>query len=109
MAFYAKDFFEIDNDELDFSIFLPNKQSIRTRGKINRRSPKSDFADYGLQYTAMTEDSNNILSSFSISLKMKKQTSRRIHQLCKKTSLIPFMRAVCKIVPVAVFGFYSGN
>jgi len=47
MAFYAKDFFEIDNDELDFSIFLPNKQSIRTRGKINRRSPKSDFADYG--------------------------------------------------------------
>jgi hypothetical protein len=64
MAFYSKDYFEIDKGELDFSIFLPNKQSINTRGKINRISPKTDFADYGLQYTAMTEESNNILSFF---------------------------------------------
>jgi len=87
MAFYAKDFFEIDNDELDFSIFLPNKQSIRTRGKINRRSPKSDFADYGLQYTAMTEDSNNILSSFFNLVEDEKSKLREEYINCVKKHL----------------------
>ncbi|ODM26635.1 PilZ domain-containing protein [Acetivibrio mesophilus] len=64
MAFYSKDYFEIDSGEHDFSIFLPNRKSINSRGKVNRRSPKSDFTDYGLQYTDMTEESNNTLSCF---------------------------------------------
>ncbi|HOM01850.1 MAG TPA: PilZ domain-containing protein [Acetivibrio sp.] len=87
MAFYSKEHFEIDCDELDFSIFLPNKKSINTRGKINRKSPKSDFADYGLQYTAMTEDSNSILSGFFNSVEDKKTKLKDDYIKCVRKHL----------------------
>lgn len=64
MAFFSKDNFEIDGKQLEISIYLPNRKIINAKGRINRRLPKTDFIDYGLQYTEMQEDSNNFLSSF---------------------------------------------
>lgn len=87
MAFYSKDYFEIDSSQLDISIFLPNRKSISTRGKANRRSSKKDLTDYGLQYTKMEEESNNALSRFFCLVEEEKNKLREEFVSCVRKHL----------------------
>ncbi|MFZ5987005.1 MAG: PilZ domain-containing protein [Bacillota bacterium] len=87
MAFYSRDHFEPGEKQLELSIYLPNKKIIIAKGRITRKIPQNSFIDYGMQYTEMSEESNNILSSFFSSLEDEKIRLREEFVNCIKKHL----------------------
>lgn len=64
MSFYCKDDFSPEEDVVKFTIYLTNNKSVCAVGKIKRKIQLPDFIEYGLSFTEMHEENNNILSSF---------------------------------------------
>ncbi|WP_010245937.1 PilZ domain-containing protein [Acetivibrio cellulolyticus] len=64
MAFYSKQHFEIGTEQLNLTIYLPNKNTIDAKGNINRKSKYDSYIDYGMHYTDMQEENNNSLYAF---------------------------------------------
>jgi len=76
MAFYSKSDFSIANEQLNLTIFLPNKKEIFAKGKVIRKIGYNSYIDYGMSYTNMQEENNNSLYSY-FSLLEKEQDKLR--------------------------------
>lgn len=72
MAFYSKSDFSICNEQLNLTIFLPNKNIIVAKGTIIRKISYDSYVDYGMSYTDMQEENNNSLYSFFAVLEEEK-------------------------------------
>ncbi len=64
MAFYSRDIFNINNKQLNITIYLPDKNIILAKGNVNRKIDFQTYTDYGLHYTDMQEENNNSLYAF---------------------------------------------
>lgn len=68
MAFLLKHQFDYGED-LDISVFIPeNSQSVCAKGRIIRRSIKTNFIDYSMQFNEMDEQNSIILSNYLTTL-----------------------------------------
>lgn len=72
MGFYSKNNFNIDNEQLCLSIFLPNKNIIYAKGTINRINSFDSYTDYGMNYTNMQEENNNSLYAYFSDIEKEK-------------------------------------
>lgn len=72
MGFYSKDNFNIDNEQLSLTIFLPNKKIIQAKGIINRKISFDSYTDYGMKYTNMHEENNNSLYAYFSDIEKEK-------------------------------------
>lgn len=72
MGFYSKNNFNIDNEQLCLSIFLPNRNIIYAKGTINRKNSFDSYTDYGLNYTNMQEENNNSLYAYFSDIEKEK-------------------------------------
>ena len=78
MAFYSKNDFSISDEQLNLTIYLPNKDIITAKGTITRKISSDSYIDYGLKYTDMQEDINNSLYSFFSELEDEKSRLKDI-------------------------------
>jgi len=78
MAFYSKSDFSISNEQLNLTIFLPEKNIITAKGTIIRKVNNDSYIDYGIKYTDMKEETNNSLYSFFSYLEKEKSNLRDI-------------------------------
>lgn len=78
MAFYSKSNFSIADEQLNLTIFLPNKKIISAKGTINRKTNNDSCIDYGMNYTDMQEETNNSLYSFFSTLEKEKSNLREV-------------------------------
>ncbi len=76
MAFYSKRDFSIASDQLNLTIFLPNKDIISAKGTIIRKITYDSYIDYGMNYTDMQEENNNSLYAFFSILEKEKSRLR---------------------------------
>ncbi len=76
MAFYSKRDFAIASEQLNLTIFLPNKDIIAAKGTIIRKITYDSYIDYGMNYTDMQEENNNSLYSFFSILEKEKSRLR---------------------------------
>jgi len=78
MAFYSKDEFSINDDQLNLTIYLPNKKIITAKGSIIRKISNNSYIDYGVKYTDMKEEINNSLYSFFTELEDEKSKLKEV-------------------------------
>jgi c-di-GMP-binding flagellar brake protein YcgR len=76
MGFYSKNNFNIDNEQLCLTIFLPNKNIIHAKGTINRKNSFDSYTDYGMNYTNMQEENNNSLYAYFSDIEKEKSRYR---------------------------------
>ena len=76
MAFYSKSNFSIANEQLNLTIFLPNKDIISAKGNVTRKITYESYIDYGMNYTDMQEENNNSLYAFFSVLEKEKSRLR---------------------------------
>ncbi|OPZ90431.1 MAG: PilZ domain protein [Firmicutes bacterium ADurb.Bin419] len=85
MAFFSKDNFEINNEQLHLTIYLPNKNIIFAKGNVNRKIEFDTYIDYGMHYTDMQEENNNSLYAFfSVLEEEKTKMKDSFHSFIKK-------------------------
>lgn len=72
MGFYSKDNFQMNNEQLSLTIFLPNKKIINAKGIINRKTSFEAYTDYGMKYTNMQEENNNSLYAYFSDIEKEK-------------------------------------
>lgn len=78
MAFYSKSNFLIASQQLNLTIFLPNKNIIVAKGTVVRKIDYDSYIDYGMNYTDMQEENNNSLYAFFSVLEKDKSKLRDI-------------------------------
>lgn len=76
MAFYSKKNFSIASEQLNLTIFLPNKNIIVAKGTVTRKMTYDSYIDYGMSYTDMQEENNNSLYDFFSMLEVEKSKLR---------------------------------
>lgn len=76
MAFYSKSDYSIASQQLNLTIFLPNKNIIVAKGTIVRKISYDSYIDYGMNYTDMQEENNNSLYAFFSVLEKEKTKLR---------------------------------
>lgn len=76
MAFYSKKDFSIASEQLNLTIFLPNKNIIVAKGTVTRKMTYDSYIDYGMSYTDMQEENNNSLYDFFSMLEVEKSKLR---------------------------------
>ena len=76
MAFYSKKDFSIASEQLNLTIFLPNKNIIVDKGTVTRKMTYDSYIDYGMSYTDMQEENNNSLYDFFSMLEVEKSKLR---------------------------------
>lgn len=76
MAFYSNRDFSIVSEQLNLTIFLPNKDIIAAKGTIIRKITYDSYIDYGMNYTDMKEENNNSLYAFFSILEKEKSKLR---------------------------------
>ena len=76
MAFYSKRDFSTATEQLNLTIFLPNKHIIAAKGTIIRKVSYDSYIDYGINYTDMQEENNNSLYAFFSTLEEEKSRLR---------------------------------
>lgn len=74
IAFYSKDDFHPQEENVKTTIYLSQGQTLNVTGRITRKKPYADFIDYGMNYT--TNPDNNTVSSYFASLEVKKTDLR---------------------------------